>query len=192
MVDVRFICATKKNLGTQVKQGRFREDLYYRINVVAVTLPPLRERREDIILLARCFLVTQAASLGRPCPELSPDVCRILLDYSWPGNLRELKHAMEYALSLSTAGTLDVRDLPPTLVGPAEFEGCEHCLSGREAIDLSSFLSGAERAAIRWALTRAKGNQSRAAQLLGIPRTTLRDRLAALFDDEAQDEGLRG
>jgi DNA-binding NtrC family response regulator len=183
-VDVRFICATKRDLGALVKQGRFREDLYYRINVVTIALPPLRERREDILLLAHCFLATRSAALGRPCPELAPDACRLLLDHSWPGNVRELEHAMEHALSLSRGPILEVGDLPTDLVGRSGAASCVHCLAGREGIDLKSFLSQAEREAIRWALRRAEGSQSGAAQLLGIPRTTLRDRLAALFGEE--------
>jgi DNA-binding NtrC family response regulator len=187
-VDVRFICATKQDLGTLVKKGRFRDDLYYRINVVTIALPPLRERREDILLLAHCFLATWAAALGRPCPELSPEACRLLLGYSWPGNVRELEHAMEHALSLSTGRVLEIGALPPTVMGGSGVASCYHCLAGREAIDLKSFLSEAEREAIRWALRRAGGRQSQAAQLLGIPRTTLRDRLTALFGSEFRDE----
>jgi DNA-binding NtrC family response regulator len=188
-VDVRFICSTKQDLAALVKTARFREDLYYRMNVVTITLPPLRDRREDILLLANCFLATRAAALGRPCPEMSPDVCRTLLDYAWPGNVRELDHVIEHALTLSTGPVMQTGDLPPGMLDSHQHVGCHHCLATREFIDLKSLLAEAEREAIRWALRRAEGSQSRAAQLLGIPRTTLRDRLGALFGGQAGDEG---
>jgi DNA-binding NtrC family response regulator len=184
-VDLRFICATKQDLATLVKQGRFREDLYYRINVVTIALPPLRERHEDILLLANCFLATQTAALDRPCPELSPDACRALLEYSWPGNVRELEHVMEHALALSSGSVLTVDDLPPHLAVSRGSWGCDACLGRLEAIDLKALLARVERGAIELALQRAGGSQSRAAQLLGIPRTTLRDRLTGLFGGES-------
>jgi DNA-binding NtrC family response regulator len=185
-VDVRFVCASKRDLRELVREGRFREDLYYRINVVSIELPPLRQRREDILFLANHFLATQAARMSRPCPELSPDACRVLLDYLWPGNVRELEHAMEHALTLSTGPVLTVEELPPNLVASHENWGCQHCLASLEGIRLNVFLARVEREAIQWALQRAEGSQSKAAQLLGIPRTTLRDRLAALFAEEAE------
>ncbi|OGL15162.1 MAG: hypothetical protein A3K12_08825 [Candidatus Rokubacteria bacterium RIFCSPLOWO2_12_FULL_71_19] len=183
-VDVRFICATKRDLAALVKEGRFREDLYYRINVVTLELPPLRERREDILLLADCFLAARADALGRAHPELSPEACRVLLDYAWPGNVRELENAMERALALSSAPVITADDLPPTVTGGESKNGCEACLATRDSLELKAFLAGAEREAIGWALKRTGGSQSKAAQLLGIPRTTLRDRLAALFGEE--------
>ena len=183
-VDVRFVCATKQDLATLVREGRFREDLYYRINVVTFELPPLRERREDILVLADCFLAGRADALGRPRPELAPEVCRLLLDYPWPGNVRELQNAMERALALASGPVIVVSDLPPALTGSIPRTGCEQCLATRESIELKALLAEAEREAIRWALRRARGSQAKAAQLLGIPRTTLRDRLAALFNEE--------
>ncbi|HET8577186.1 MAG TPA: sigma-54 dependent transcriptional regulator [Methylomirabilota bacterium] len=183
-VDVRFICATKRDLASLVHDGRFREDLYYRINVVTLDVPPLRERREDILLLADCFLGAHAETLGRPRPELSPEVCRLLLGYRWPGNVRELQHAMECAAVLSLRPVITESDLPPTVTGSDARIGCERCLGTRESLELKPFLAEAEREAIRWALTRAGGSQSKAAQLLGIPRTTLRDRLALLFTEQ--------
>jgi len=183
-VDVRFVCATKRDLATLVKEGRFREDLYYRINVVTLELPPLRERREDILLLAECFLAVHADALGRSNPELTPEVGRLLLEYRWPGNVRELENAMERALALASGPVIAASDLPPAVTGGDARDGCERCLASRESLELKPFLAEAEREAIRWALGRAGGSQSGAAQLLGIPRTTLRDRLAALFAEE--------
>jgi DNA-binding NtrC family response regulator len=183
-VDVRFICATKRDLAALMKEGRFREDLYYRINVVTLELPPLRERREDILLLADCFLAAHADALGRPKPELSPEICGLLLAYRWPGNVRELEHVVEYALALSTEPVITAGDLPAAVTGSDARSGCERCLVTRELVELKPFLAEAERAAIRWALQRTRGSQAKAAQLLGIPRTTLRDRLTVLFTEE--------
>ena len=183
-VEVRFICATKRDLAALMKEGRFREDLYYRINVVTLELPPLRERREDILLLADGFLGARAEALGRPHPELPPEVCRLLLAYRWPGNVRELEHVVEHALVLSTGPVITASNLPPEVRGGDPRNGCEQCLTTRESLELKAFLAEAERGAIRWALQRAGGSQSKAAQLLGIPRTTLRDRLAVLFTEE--------
>ena len=186
-MDVRVLCATKKDLKRLVEEGRFREDLYYRLNVVVVELPPLRERTEDILLLAGHFLRSKSAALGRPLPELSPEVCKLLLVYPWPGNVRELEHVIEHALAISRGPAITLQDLPLDLLERAQDvylclgeEVVRFCLEGREAIDLQAVLHQVEREAIQWALHKSGGNQAKAAQLLGIPRTTLRDKLADL------------
>ena len=114
-VDIRVLAATNKNLVEEVKEGRFREDLYYRLNVIPIHVPRLRDRRNDIPLLARHFLQRFAASQGKQIDGFSPEAMRLLLDYSWPGNVRELENSIEHATVLTKEGRIEPRHLPDTL-----------------------------------------------------------------------------
>ena len=145
-----------------IQQGTFREDLYYRLNVVSVLAPPLREKKEDILLLAQHFLTKYTAHHGKKVKSISPQVMNHLRRYSWPGNVRELENAMERAIILSSGEIILLEDLPPHLQPTFPY-----------AESSPSSLEEGERKLILDALRATRGNQSRAAQLLGIHRTTL-------------------
>jgi DNA-binding NtrC family response regulator len=115
-VDVRVIAATSRNLGDEIKEGRFREDLYYRINVARIELPPLRERREDLPLLVEHFVARGAAEMGRQVTAVDPEVLEVLSRYHWPGNVRELQNVLKRALAMCRQVTLSMEDLPDEIV----------------------------------------------------------------------------
>ena len=168
--DVRLVAATNKNLAEEVRQGRFREDLYYRLNVVNIELPTLRDRREDIEPLARHFLAKYARETGRPVRAIAPRALGCLLTYDWPGNVRELQNALERAVVLCKGDTVTPRDLPQGIAGPAQI-----CLELPESGgSLTEILEDLERQLILQTLARERGSQTRAAEVLGIKRTTLR------------------
>jgi DNA-binding NtrC family response regulator len=180
-VDVRIICATKKDLQEMVRQGSFREDLYYRLNVVKIELPPLRQRVEDILPLATHFLERLCKARNRPVKSLSPEVQRVLLRYQWPGNVRELENVIEHGVALSHADTIHVEDLPDYLQqASTKKEFLATPLDDQTRIDFNEAVLEVEAQLIYWALERAGGNQAKAAELLSIPRTTLRDKLALI------------
>lgn len=165
-VNVRIVAATHRDLRQMVRDGTFREDLYYRLNVVRLEVPPLRARADDIILLAECFLEQQAGLYQEPVRRLSDASAASLRVYDWPGNVRELANAVEHACALSTGETIEVGDLPETVQ-----------LAAQEAVELSEgevlTLEAAERLAITRALRVANGNRAKAAQLLRIERHRL-------------------
>jgi transcriptional regulator with PAS, ATPase and Fis domain len=164
-VDVRVIAATNKDVGGLVKAHRFREDLFYRLSVVTVTLPPLRERRDDIPLLGEFFLRKFSREAGKRVERIAPEAMALLSGYSWPGNVRELEHAIERAVILTQNPTLLPQDLPPELQAPA---------GGRAAVDAPVLpLREVERRHLLFALERAQGNRKRAAEWLGVTRRTL-------------------
>ncbi len=177
-VDARVVAATARDLEADVKSGRFREDLFYRLNVVGVRLPPLVERPEDVPPLIRILLQAHAQRLGAPAPVIEPAAMHALLAYAWPGNVRELSHALERALILSANGRIAASDLPHTvLAGPAS--------QARASADAGPLVlrkrTGAvEAEAIRTALRVAQGNRRRAAELLGISVRSLFYKLKAL------------
>ncbi len=164
-VDVRVIAATNRDLGTLVADGKFREDLFYRLSVVTIPLPPLRERREDIPLLANHFLESYVAANDQPPREISRNAMAVLVAHDWPGNVRELQHAIEHAAALSSNPVLLPEDLPPKLVETAGQGGgvAESPLTLREAV----------RGHLRRVLKQARWNKKLAAQLLGVHRRTL-------------------
>jgi DNA-binding NtrC family response regulator len=184
-VDVRVICATKKDK-QMVTEEKFREDLYYRLNVVKIELPPLRERREDILLLAEHFLNKFSAEKNTPVKRLVTKTQKILLNYNWTGNVRELENVIEHAVTLCKSDQIAIDDLPDYLrdIGePANIISIEP--GGSRNIDLSEAISDVEAKLIYWALKEAGGNQVKTAEILNIPRTTLRDKLARLkFPDD--------
>ncbi len=171
-VDVRLIAATNRDLLQAIQSGRFREDLYYRLNVVSIRMPPLRERREDIPLLAQQFLERFAEANGKDIQGLTPQAMDRLLRHDWPGNVRELMNAMERAVVLSRGAVLDAGDIsaPP---GPPG----EDVLSSESDPSKGSSLEALERAAILNTLEETGGNKSEAARRLGITRKTLHKRL---------------
>jgi DNA-binding NtrC family response regulator len=170
-VDVRVLAATNADLTKEVAEGRFREDLLYRLNTVEIHLPPLRERRDDIPQLAALFLREQATRYKHPAVELTPGAMRALLDHQWPGNVRELRHAVERAVLMARGPAVTEDDLglhsPRAASSPAG--------AGEFPMDLT--LEGAERLLIQRALARFNGNVSRAAEALGVSRSALYRRL---------------
>jgi DNA-binding NtrC family response regulator len=169
-VDVRIIAATNKILRDEVEKGNFREDLFYRLNVVDIPMPPLRERREDVEPLALFFLKRYVRETGKPVSSISPFALEILRRYSWPGNVRELENAIERAVVLCQGDTLMPGDLPMGLGGERR-SSLE--LPG-EAMNLTDMLDDLERQIIVRTLENASGSQTKAAKALGIARTTLR------------------
>ncbi len=169
-VDVRIVAATNKKLEDQVKDGKFREDLYYRLNVVNINVPPLRSRREDVEPLSRFFLEKYTAETGKKISDLSPRALSCLLAHDWPGNVRELQNAIERAVVLSKGSVLTPRDFPQGMQGDDQI-----CLQVPEkGGSLTVILEDLERQLIIQTLQREDGSQTRAAETLGIKRTTLR------------------
>lgn len=166
-VDVRLVCATNKNLLEEVRAGRFREDLYYRINVIYMKMPPLRERKEDIPLLADSFIKSFAQANGKKITGIEPDSMEALKRYDWPGNIRELKNIIERMIVLSSSEKLSLH-LVPEDVRRAE-PSARASFSGGGVSNLSEM----EKNAIKKALEEVKGNKSLAAKKLGISRRTL-------------------
>jgi two-component system response regulator PilR (NtrC family) len=177
-VDVRIVAATNADLEAIVRQGSFREDLYYRLNVITIPLPALRERRDDIPLLARHFLARYAAENEKPLRDISPAAMELLLDYRWPGNVRELENAIERAVVLSEGETLDVGLLPAAL-RRAPDEAAATPLPP-EGVSLRDAVTTYERKLIVRALQAAGGVQKRAAELLRVKPTTLHEMMKRL------------
>ena len=174
-IDVRVIAATNSDLARLVREGAFREDLFYRLNVLPIHLPPLRERREDIPLLVHAFLQKMGPSLVPPRPAIvfSQEALRRMMAFDWPGNIRQLENAVERALALTPGRTqLDVADLPHEILAGAD----QHLASAAlpdGGVDLQRRLQEVERAIIRQALEQSGGNKHQAARLLNVKRTTL-------------------
>ena len=169
-VDARVVAATARDLEQDVREGRFREDLFYRLNVVAVHLPSLSARPEDLPPLIRHLVARHARRLGVPVPRIEPNAMRALLDHPWPGNVRELENALERAMVLAQGATIRREDLPPTVAGRAAVAGSA---AQPPALDLRQAAEVAERSAIRAALERTNGNRRAAAEALGISVRTL-------------------
>ncbi len=175
-VDVRVIGATHMDLAAAVGRGEFREDLFYRLNVVALVLPPLRDRGEDIELLAETFAARLSAQYGLPNPVLSPEVRAALRAHSWPGNVRELRNAVERALVLSAPGTLDLAELP------AGRQTAEPARDG--GLPFPATIKAITQAASQAMLDLVNGNKSEAARRLGISRP----RLQRILDGQGDEE----
>jgi DNA-binding NtrC family response regulator len=172
-VDVRIVAATHRSLETLVREGRFRADLFFRLGVVQVRLPPLCERGGDIVLLARHFLQLHAARYGKPTPPLTPQAEARLQQHRWPGNVRELRNVLEQAVLLSTGEPIGAAQLALSTLG--EPEAGSAISAGRPATDRT--LPEMERLALLQALQHSEGNVTRAARELGISRDTLRYRM---------------
>jgi two-component system response regulator AtoC len=171
-VDVRIVAATARDLEADVAERRFREDLFYRLNVVAIRLPPLAERPEDVPPLIRALLQRHCARLGRAVPDIEPQALRSLLDYSWPGNVRELANALERALVVSRGGAIGRGDLPPAALGGAPQRGTPGPPFGDD-LRLKRHGGTLQGEIILEALRRANGDRRAAASLLGISVRTL-------------------
>jgi two-component system NtrC family response regulator len=172
-VDVRIIAATNKDLKKEVDEGNFRSDLFFRLNVVHIMAPPLRERRDDIPLLVAHFLNKFGEKIGRAIRELDPEVRDILCSYSWPGNVRELENVMERALVLSKDATITLDDLPPELrsTAPESDGNLQHLISWDKG--LPETLEMIEAEMIRQAMKKGGNVQAQAAKMLGISRSNL-------------------
>lgn len=178
-VNVRVICATKKDLKKLVQEGRFREDLYYRIHVVTIHLPPLRERKEDIPLLVNYFMKKYAVQQRVTINSVSQEALNLLLSYHWPGNIRELENAVEHAIAFCTSDVIMPKNLPQNLAQGETPSGIFPIeLSAIDSLDLQETLSEAERKLLLWAYQKTNGNQVRMSEILRIPRTTLQNKLA--------------
>jgi DNA-binding NtrC family response regulator len=165
-VDVRIIAATNKDLLSLVKQGVFRDDLFYRLNVITIDIPPLREREDDILLLAHHFAKKYAQEAGKPAPRFSDHALQIIKNYDWPGNVRELQNVMQRLVVMNEGDGIDAPDLP-SLMRFSVLRG-----SG-----LQRSLAEVEAEHIRNVLASVEGNKTKAAEILGISRKTLREKL---------------
>ncbi|HME91978.1 MAG TPA: sigma 54-interacting transcriptional regulator, partial [Myxococcaceae bacterium] len=166
-VDVRVLAATNRDLTVDVAEKRMRADLFYRLNVVTLRIPPLRERGDDVVALARHFVARNAATLGRLIPEISDEALKRLCAHPWPGNVRELENAMARAVAMSQRSVLLPGDLPPLVSGEA-------LAPGAQPIDQDwPTLGELQRRYIARVLERTAGNKTAAASILGVDRRTL-------------------
>jgi DNA-binding NtrC family response regulator len=180
-VDVRVIAATNSDLGKMVSEGSFREDLYYRLNVIPVHIPPLRERREDIPILAKHFLEKYSAGNRM---QVSQGAMRAMMAFYWPGNVRQLENAIERAVTLGAGRSeIDVQDLPPEIQAIPEPTAAPFVDFPDSGLDLPAYLAAIERDLIRRSLDRTGGNRNKAAEMLRIKRTTLVEKLKRLGSD---------
>jgi two-component system, NtrC family, response regulator AtoC len=171
-VDVRIMAATNRDLDTEYQKGTFRKDLYFRLNVVTISLPPLRERRSDIPILAAFFLERLAPGRG---VQVSGNAMKAMLAYDWPGNVRELENCLERAVALSDQRIIEIDDLPPAIAraevqtGPLDSPGFSSRATDLRATDLEDI----ERATIERVFSQVKGDKALAGRMLGISRATL-------------------
>ncbi|HSL90679.1 MAG TPA: sigma-54 dependent transcriptional regulator, partial [Ignavibacteriaceae bacterium] len=171
-VDVRIISATKVNLLEKVRNNEFREDLYYRLNVIPINLPPLRERKEDIPLLLNHF----AKKIGKENIEFSKEAMEILTNFDWPGNVRQLENTFCRIIAFANSNIIS-KDLIPFDIANNNQKRLLVNFNGVDKIQFEKIIEEVESAAISWAFKKAQGNQSKAAELLGIKRTTFRDKM---------------
>ena len=176
-VDVRIVAATNVNLEQAVKEGRFREDLFYRLNVIALELPPLRSRKEDIPLLAAHYLKFYAEENGFPTPEITTEALRLMMDYEWPGNVRELENAMERGVVLSNGPTLTPELLPAQLRGNTYSTAL---LEQKADASLFDVMEEIERRIIADRLERCNWNQTEASEYFRVPLSTLNQKIKRL------------
>ena len=182
--DVRVVCASNRDLESAVEEGRFREDLYFRINVIQINLPPLRARGADVLLLAQHFTEQFAATSGKPIKGLSRAVAEKLTDYAWPGNIRELRNAIEHAVALTAFEELTVEDLPQRI---RAYERSQMILGGPDPAELVP-MEELERRYIRHVMHAVDDNKTSAARILGMDRKTLYRKLQQ-YDVAGDDTG---
>jgi len=183
-VDFRLLAATNRDLAEEVQQGGFREDLFYRINVVPIHLPPLRSRQEDILPLVRHFLHKFCAQCGEPDKELTPEVVRLFEAYHWPGNVRELENTMERLVALVPAKTLTIDDLPANLVATPAAENAPDIHIPASGLDLEAYLDNIRIRFMEKSLEMTGGVQSKSCELLGMSFRSFRYYLS-----KARDQG---
>jgi len=187
-IDIRLVAATNTDLRKLVKAGTFREDLYYRLNVVPIVVPPLRTRREDIPLLAQHFVKRTCKANGLSPRTLPQATLRALMDYSWPGNIRQLENAVEHAVAMAGASAEITPDaLPEDIVHPEHGSVLPAVTIPDEGINFTSVVSQLERDLILQCLEKTGGNKRRAARLLNLSRTTLIDKLHRLGAPRTED-----
>lgn len=184
-LDVRVLAASNRDLKTESEAGRFRLDLYYRLSIIQIDIPPLRERGDDVLLLSQHYIDTIGARLKRTpkITSLSPEAMDVFRGYSWPGNVRELRNVIERALILEDSDQITTEYLPGSLLEPSQVEHSSLAMDGEERFVLPAegiLLDQAELSFVRQAINRSGGNQTRAAALLGISRDQLRYRLKKL------------
>jgi len=184
--DARVLTATNRDLQAEVAEGRFREDLYYRLNVIEISLPPLRDRRDDIPLLVQHFVERYARELEKPPLEVSEDAMRRLVAYCYPGNVRELENVIERAVALCRTQTIDADLLPPTVLSPRE--AAVPSRIPPEGVNLEEMMNDYERGLLREALDQAGGVKKRAAARLGVSFRSFRYRLEKLGMGEEDGE----
>lgn len=172
-VDVRIVSATKKDLNQMVQAEHFRQDLYYRLLVVTIPLPALRQRQEDIPMLIEHFL-RQACTIRQiPIKCMGPEAMWLLLNHDWPGNVRELENVVEQAVLLSPGEEIEAQALPRELhARESSPEVVQLHRNSQATVDLPQVLSQVDEEVVQWALAKAGGNQTKAAELLRVPRTT--------------------
>jgi len=186
-VDARIIAATNKDLEDEIRKGRFREDLYYRLNVVSLYIPPLRERKEDILLLANYFFDQFCRDMGKMPVELSPEVAAIFEHHPWRGNVRELRNVIERAVIFGKGKTIEKHLLPPEMIG-GQNEKIRGWIGKDEWLDdspVDEILFEVEREIIKDALRKTQGNKTKAARILGISRFSLNRRIERLGKQKA-------
>jgi DNA-binding NtrC family response regulator len=188
-VDVRLIAATNRDLRAALEEGTFREDLYYRLNVVAIDIPPLRDHKEDVPALVEFFLKKFARESGKPVQSITPVAMRLLVDYHWPGNVRELQNVIERAVTLSAGTLLDVDDVHLDSVSRRAAAIAPDANS--RAIPAGFTLEQWEEEIIREALKAANGNKSQAARALGLSRNALRYRLSKIGVPDRPDSDIQ-
>jgi transcriptional regulator with PAS, ATPase and Fis domain len=177
-VDVRVVAATNRPLQRMVKEGKFREDLYYRLNVVRIELPPLRDRPEDIPLLAIHF-IEKYAQPAVPTKQISPQAMEALLNYSWPGNIRELENAIERASVTSHDGLINVENLPPDLLAPRKSDATFDVDLSKPLTDvIKDTIAQIERKYIRKALKKTRGHVGQCARICGMSRRSITSKIA--------------
>ena len=189
-VDVRVIAATNSDLARMVAEGRFREDLYYRLNVIPVRLPPLRDRKEDIPLLVQHFLQRFCREITPSLPPMtvSQQAMRHMMAFGWPGNVRQLENAMERAVALGGGrAQIEVCDLPPEIQQASDAPASAVFVLPEEGIDFEAYVGRIEHDLISRALEQSKGNKGHAARLLNLKRTTLVEKLKRLDRIEARE-----
>ncbi len=196
-VDIRVLAAANQDLKSLVESGDFRKDLYYRLNVVTIHIPPLRERPEDIPLLLKKFLAVHCRSMGRPVMKVRPEAMDALMSYSWPGNVRELENEVERLVALSYSSEVKPEDLSPWIVGheSADAEAAQSVFDPKQPMDIDkvesdlglngfSSLAEHEKKLIQRALEATDGNKTQAAKMLGISREGLRKKIKRLPSEE--------
>jgi two-component system response regulator PilR (NtrC family) len=180
-VDVRILCASKQNLEEAMKETRFRDDLFFRLNVIQIVVPPLRERREDIPSLAKFFLSKFAGKMGKQITRVDGEAMRALLSYNFPGNVRELENILERAAIIETKDVISLDSLPPNVTKMGTLEGvavpfCQEIPDG-EAVSLDAEMDRLEKSMLLKALEKTGGNKTEAAKILNISFRSMRYRL---------------
>jgi transcriptional regulator with PAS, ATPase and Fis domain len=186
-VDVRVVAASNKDLSAEVEGGRFREDLFYRLQVIPIVMPPLRERRSDIPLLIRYFLEKHMQKTASAPITISDEAMVHLWEYDWPGNVRELENLLERLVILSEENTIGVQHLPPQIRSLISEKKIPRPTMGDHGIDFNTAVEEFENRLIDEALRRTKGNKQAAARLLGLKRTTLVAKLRRRREDTGDD-----